>query len=132
MVTDQHLQNLNGSSRAAESGGGKPVFGEGSMKTTMETKKSSEGTQWSQYVQSRYRKVISLPFPSMTAASVHTVGHGCRVPLLRVKNQKGRGGPLETGFDTHTHTPPTWRGEAFLEGTVKKKKTQGSKRHSEP
>ena len=30
-----------------------------------------------------YRKVISLPSPSMTVASLHTVGHGCRVPLLK-------------------------------------------------
>ena len=60
----------------------KPVYGEGSMRTTMKSKNSSKGNQWSQYVESRYRKVISLPFPSMTAASLHTVGHGCRVPLL--------------------------------------------------
>ena len=33
----------------------------------------------------RYRKVISLPFPSMTVASLHTVGHGCPVPLLKIK-----------------------------------------------
>ena len=31
----------------------------------------------------RYRKVIILPLPSMTIASLHTVGHGCHVPLLR-------------------------------------------------
>ena len=48
----------------------------------METKNSGRVDQWSHCVESRYRKVISLPFPSMTAASLHTVGHGCRVPLL--------------------------------------------------
>ena len=48
----------------------------------METRNSGRVDHWSQCVESRYRKVISLPFPSMTAASLHTVGHGCRVPLL--------------------------------------------------
>ena len=64
------------------------------MKTTMETMKSGEGTQWSQYVQSRYRKVISLPFPSMTAASLRTVGHGRRVPLFEGEKPKRKGRTL--------------------------------------
>ena len=37
----------------------------------------------------RYRKVISLPFPSMTVASLHTVGDGCRVPLPISKQING-------------------------------------------
>ena len=86
--------------------GRKPVYGEGSIGTTMKTKNSGEGNQWSQCVESRYRKVISLPFPSMTAASLHTVGHGCRVPLpveLGLKSGSGKSGrkPFAQGW-THT------------------------------
>ena len=47
----------------------------------MEATNSGRVDHWSRCVESRYRKVINLPFPSMTAASLHTVGHGCRVPL---------------------------------------------------
>ena len=64
---------------------------------------------WSQCVGSRYRKVISLPFPSMTAASLHTVGHGCRVPLRvesggKTVKRVAVENPLSRGGHTHTHT----------------------------
>ena len=45
--------------------------------------------------------MISLPFPSMTVASLHTVGHGCRVPLLYQTLQKE---PCDSKGYTHTHT----------------------------
>ena len=50
--------------------------------------------------------MISLPFPSMTAASLHTVGHGCRVPLLVEKVsgkawKRWRWRSLCPGVDTH-------------------------------
>ena len=41
--------------------GGKPVYGESSMGTTMKTKNSGEGNQWSQCVQRRYVQKASLP-----------------------------------------------------------------------
>ena len=50
--------------------------------------------------------MISLPFPSMTAASLHTVGHGCRVPLRvesggKTVEKSGGGKTLCPWVDTH-------------------------------
>ena len=60
----------------------------------------------------RYVRVISPDIPSKTVASLHTVGQGCRVPLLVnwelklkiehvIKTLRNRGCP-----HTHTHTHP--------------------------
>ena len=49
---------------------------------------------------SRYVRVISPDIPSKTIASLHTVGHGCRVPLQSVQIDERR----KTACDSGLHT----------------------------
>ena len=84
----------------------KPVYGEGSMGTTMKTKNSGEGNQWSQCVQRRYVQKASLP--DITAAQgvsslsgdSKTAHHSPACMLEPSRNAV----PFGTGVDTHTHT----------------------------
>ena len=54
--------------------------------------------------ESRYVRVISPDIPSKTIASLHTVGHGCRVPLQSVQVDERRKTACDSGLHTHIHT----------------------------
>ena len=59
---------------------------------------------------SRYVRVISPDIPSKTIASLHTVGHGCRVPLQSVQIDERRKTTCDSGLHTHTYVsdgPPS-------------------------
>ena len=66
----------------------------------------------------------------MTAASLHTVGHGCRVPLLDGNGERSpfsRGGHTQiAGFGAFSKTPPT------VEPVEENLSPRGGYTHTEP